>query len=220
MTSMAELPLFPLNTVLFPGMPLNLHIFEERYKQMVQWCLEMEQPFGVTLIRKGQEALGPLAEPHEVGCTARIMEVEHLPEGRMNLMALGETRFRLRSLKYDRPYLVGEIDPFPLEDASTQSLSQPVRELLPWVKRYMQILASVSDINLDTRQLPEDPLVLTYLAAVLLQLPPAQKQTLLASERAVDLVSDMRALYRREVALLEAMFSEGSRDAGQTFSSN
>jgi uncharacterized protein len=217
---MTELPLFPLNTVLFPGMPLNLHIFEERYKLMMRWCLEMDQPFGVTLIRKGQEANGPLADPHEVGCTARILEVETLPDDRMNLMVLGDTRFRILELKYDRPYLVGEVESFPLEDATPQSLSQPAQELLPWIKRYMNILASVGDVALDTQQLPNDPVVLTYLAAVLLQLPPDQKQNLLASHRAIDLMTDMRAIYRREVALLEVMFAEGARGSGTTFSSN
>ena len=60
---MQEIPLFPLNTVLFPNAPLRLHIFEERYKRMVNDCLAEKQPFGVVLIRHGLEALGPLAEP-------------------------------------------------------------------------------------------------------------------------------------------------------------
>ena len=60
---MLELPLFPLNTVLFPGMPLNLHIFEERYKRMMQACIESSKPFGVVLIKQGLEAHGPLADP-------------------------------------------------------------------------------------------------------------------------------------------------------------
>ena len=60
---MVEIPLFPLNTVLFPNMPLSLHIFEPRYKIMVEQCLSREEPFGVALIQKGREALGPLPEP-------------------------------------------------------------------------------------------------------------------------------------------------------------
>ena len=69
---MFELPLFPLNIVLFPGMPLSLHIFEDRYKLLIGKCLQERQPFGVVLIKKGIEALGPLAEPHHIGCTAFV----------------------------------------------------------------------------------------------------------------------------------------------------
>ena len=86
---MFELPLFPLNTVLFPGMPLPLHIFEDRYKQMINNCLEEKEPFGVVLIRNGKEALGPLAQPHSIGCTARIVEVQKLSDGRMNITSVG-----------------------------------------------------------------------------------------------------------------------------------
>ncbi|HQF70729.1 MAG TPA: LON peptidase substrate-binding domain-containing protein, partial [Promineifilum sp.] len=69
---MYELPLFPLNLVLFPGMPLPLHIFEERYKEMVADCLRENRPFGVVLIAEGRAEGGAPARPHVVGCTAEI----------------------------------------------------------------------------------------------------------------------------------------------------
>jgi len=87
-------------------MPLPLHIFEDRYKQMIGECLEGDRLFGVVLIRNGSEALGPLAEPHTVGCTARIMEAQPLEEGRMQITTIGERRFRIHSLNYNLPYLV------------------------------------------------------------------------------------------------------------------
>ena len=92
---MNALPLFPLNTVLFPGMPLGLYIFEERYKLMMAQCLQEEQPFGVVLIAQGKEAMGPAAEPHPVGCTAVITEVQKLNDGRMNIVAVGQERFHI-----------------------------------------------------------------------------------------------------------------------------
>jgi len=220
MSNMFELPLFPLNTVLFPGMPLNLHIFEQRYKRMIRQCLEANQPFGVVLIRTGKEALGPLAEPHEVGCTARIVNAEYLEEGRMNIMALGENRFRILSLSFDQPFLVGKVELYPLEDSNDGMLTRTMLELRPWVKRYMQILTETSDVTLNPQHLPDDPLVLAYLAAVLLQLPPHQKQDLLASARAVDLLTDMNAIYRREVALLNAIASGGRPENSRNFSVN
>src|SRR3990172_1239116 len=104
-----ELPLFPLNAVLFPGATLPLHIFEERYKQMIRHCLEEKTPFGVMLIRKGNE-VGEPAEPFAVGTTAHIARAEHLQEGRMNLICLGGQRFRLLKTLRSEPYLVGEVE--------------------------------------------------------------------------------------------------------------
>jgi uncharacterized protein len=215
-----ELPLFPLNTVLFPGMPLQLHIFEERYKEMINKCLDEKQPFGVVLIRSGREALGPLAEPHEIGCTARILEVEKLSEGRLNISVLGQRRFRLLSVNHDLPYLKGYAELYPLDNPNPQSLTSSSRQLMPWVKRYMRILAEVSDLSLDPKQLPTDPLVLAYLAAVLVQTPAAEKQGLLASEHAIDLLTNLRAIYRREVALMQALFSGQNQGKRESFSLN
>ena len=217
---MFELPLFPLNTVLFPGMPLTLHIFEDRYKRMIRTCLQTRQPFGVVLVRHGQEAFGPLAEPNYIGCTARILETQPLEDGRMNIVALGQKRFRILSLDYDQPYLVGKVELYPLEKTNSYSLERIGQRLRPWVKRYMQILTEVSDVSLDPRHLPNDPLVLAYLAAVLLQLPSDQKQELLATEQAVDFLSNMHAIYRREVALLRVLLSEGQREDVGHFSVN
>ena len=106
---MVELPLFPLHTVLFPGMPLPLHIFESRYKQMIDYCLKENSTFGVSLIHRGSEAFGPLAEPHKIGCTARIIEVQPLDDGRLNIVTVGERRFRIHSLNFDMPYLLGKV---------------------------------------------------------------------------------------------------------------
>ncbi len=104
-----ELPLFPLNTVLFPGATIPLHIFEDRYKQMIAMCVQEQRPFGVVLIRGGQEAGGP-AEPFDVGTTAHITSVQRLEDGKLNLMCIGGKRFRVLSTSSDQPYLVAEVE--------------------------------------------------------------------------------------------------------------
>jgi Lon protease-like protein len=215
-----EIPLFPLNTVLFPGMPLQLHIFEERYKKMLRLCLENRQDFGVVLIRSGREAHGPLADPHKIGCTARIVEMEPLDQGQMNITAIGQQRFRLLSLSREKPYLVGTVELYPLEAADRKPLSESSRRLFPLVRRYMQILSAASEVNLEPEHLPRDPLVLAYLSAVLLQIPPGQKQGLLASERASDLLRDVYELYRRELALLPTLLSTSAQELPGQFSRN
>lgn len=217
---MFELPLFPLNTVLFPGMPLNLHIFEDRYTRMIRECIESSKPFGVALIKRGLEAHGPLAEPYEIGCTARIIEVEPLSEGRMNIVALGQKRFRILSLNDQNSTLVGKVEIYPLEGSDKEILTLIGKRLRPWVKRYMDILSQVSDANLEAEHLPNDPLALAYLAAVLLQVPPTQKQPLLATERAEKFLGKMYALYRREVFFLDAIVTKEMQAEKHLFSKN
>lgn len=215
-----ELPLFPLNTVLFPGMPLPLHIFEERYKRMVRRCLARKQPFGVALIRQGVEAYGLLAEPHEVGCTARVVEMQPLDDGRLNIITLGENRIRILTTRVENGYLVGQVEMFPLVETNPSHMNSSARRLLPWVRKYMQILSEASESDLDPQNLPDDPLVLAYLAAVLLQISPEQKQPLLASPSAVDLLDLMESIYRREVPLLQALIDQDRRQDPSPFSAN
>ena len=125
---MYDLSLFPLETVLFPGTPVQLHIFEPRYRAMIQLCLDENRPFGVALIRQGLEVGGP-AEPYRVGCTARIVDVERLPDGKMNLTALGDERFRILKLRHDQPFLVGQVEALPLAAAHSMELVLGVRAL-------------------------------------------------------------------------------------------
>ncbi len=95
---MRRLPLFPLHSVLCPGIALPLHIFEPRYREMVGQCLETGSPFGVVLIREGRE-VGPLAgHIADVGTTAAIRQAGRYPDGRLDIVTVGETRFRIVSL--------------------------------------------------------------------------------------------------------------------------
>ncbi len=138
-----ELPLFPLNSVLFPGATLPLHIFEERYKQMVNRCLESESPFGVLLIRSGSE-VGEATEPFEIGTTARIVRVQQLEEGRMNLVCLGEARFRLSRKVTETPYLVGEVEPLQSTNAEGQEVSDLADTVAALFAEYYRLYLAVS----------------------------------------------------------------------------
>lgn len=111
---MSRLRLFPLRTVLFPGMDLQLQVFEERYRTLVAECLEQCEPFGVVLIREGSEVGGP-AVPHRVGCTARIKGVAPTRDGRLTLNAVGGVRFRIAELYEDQPYLSADVE-FPVDE--------------------------------------------------------------------------------------------------------
>lgn len=219
MQDLFELPLFPLNTVLFPGMPINLHIFEERYIQMMESCEAAQQPFGVVLIRDGQEAMGPLADPYPVGCTAQITQLERMEDGRMNIVAVGLERFRIHSLSFDQPYLVGVVELIPMDE--DDQLEQAGDRLRPLVERYLSVLSKAAEgIEISMEQLPQEPLALGYLAAALVQIPTEQKQELLTADEAASFLTDVRSVYRREVALLSAMVAHNQDEGMGLFSRN
>lgn len=219
---MSQLPLFPLNTVLFPGAPLTLHIFEERYRLMIGRCLEANEPFGVVLIKSGSEVagLGPAAQPYSIGCTARIADSQALDDGRLNITAIGMERFRIRSLAYQQPYLVGDAEKFPLTVEQPAQVRQIARRLRTWLERYIGILTEAERIPFDLRHLPSDSIALTYLASAVLQASPAEKQVLLETGTALDLVNQVYTMYRREVPLLKTMLLQPQQDSTGPFSLN
>jgi Lon protease-like protein len=202
---MFDLALFPLNTVLFPGMPLQLHIFEPRYKIMIRHCLDTNQPLGIVLIQQGLEAYGPLAKPVQMGCAARIINTTPLEDGRMNLTAVGDERFRILKLNYEKPYLVGQVESVPLEGPSSIEIARGTRQLAPWVSQYLRLVNQIDPDNvpdLNDIDLPEDPLVMLYLAASILHVPAMEKQPLLEATYAKELLAQVLRLYRRETAVL------------------
>lgn len=200
---MVEIPIFPLNTVLFPGIPLHLHIFEDRYKLMLHSCLNKNAVFGVVLIRKGQEAMGKLAEPYEIGCTARILQVDTLSDGRMNVLAQGGERFRILSLDYRLPYLVGQIERLPMPDLDPPDLGN----LLPIVKEYIEMLSQIMPDDLDTTAInfPDDPMINLNLSASVLQLPDREKQDLLSVQDSHELYLQLLRLYKRELSVFNQL---------------
>lgn len=204
---MVELPLFPLNTVLFPGMQLKLHIFEERYKVMVNECIEAQKPFGVALIKRGREALGAMAAPHEVGCSARIEEVHRLPFDRLNILANGQRRFRIQAIARSHPYMLGDVRYFSLREDRPDVSAHYGKLLRPLLIQYLQLLSSVEEIRFDPDQIPHSPKSLAQVASILLQAENIQKQTLLSLESLSKLLRQLVERYRLETMLLKIRLS-------------
>jgi Lon protease-like protein len=104
-----QLPLFPLHTVLCPGIALPLHIFEERYRELVKYCIEASSPFGVVLIREGAEAGGGTIAFSAIGTTAEIRRAGRYPDGRYDLLVVGTGRFAIEDVTVgEQPYIVAE----------------------------------------------------------------------------------------------------------------
>ena len=190
-----ELPLFPLNTVLFPSLPLPLHIFEERYKLMIGSCVVTDNLFGVCLIKDGVEVGGP-AEPFEIGTVARIAEVERLPDGRMNLMTFGTQRFRLDEVIQREPYLVGRV--VVLDPSAEPAADELVTDVADRLLRYLRDVRGAARLP-DRGELLADVDRLTYLAAATLGLPARERQSFLEVDSAVDRLRQARDLLRREI---------------------
>jgi Lon protease-like protein len=219
---MFELPLFPLNTVLFPGMPLNLHIFEERYKLMIGRCIEANQPFGAVLIKSGSEVsgLGKTVEPFSIGCTVWITQVQSLVAGRMNISAVGKERFQILSLRRAQPYLVGQVELYPFNIKCPEMTERSACLLRPWVERYLGVLEQTEKVQIDLRQLPQDNLALAYYAADLLKISLPEKQNLLELSNTHELIEMVHLLYRKEVTLLKAMLFQPAKLQEGPFSFN
>ena len=214
-----KLPIFPLHTVLFPGMALPLHIFEPRYRLMVEECLATGDPFGVVLISSGRE-VGEPAVPHAVGTTARVSGAERLPDGRLNIEIVGQQRFQILSLHDDQSYLTGTVEEYPLVGARERQARRSARALLPWLSRYLNLLGEKAETKFDRSELPRDPASIGYLAGIVLQIPMPEKQRLLALATATELLEQERSIYRRETALLRAILNADLPSATTRFSPN
>jgi uncharacterized protein len=207
---MRTLPLFPLHTVLFPGAPIQLHIFEERYREMIARCLNDNLDFGVVMIQQGQEALGPLARPCERGVSARIVQVESLPQGRMNLLAIGVERFEILNLLHDHAYLEGEVKVLDLDNApDPDRLAESIRFLL---EEYLTLISRSGRAAMQQAQLPERADQMIYACAYLLQIPQSQKQELLHCDTLRELAGRVRELYRKQIDILRLLQNEPARN--------
>jgi len=174
-----RLRIFPLNTVLFPGAALNLHIFEPRYKQMVSECLEGGEAFGVLLIRDGDEAGDPNVVTHEVGTTAEISDVKPLEGGRYYLSTTGKRRFRVERVIAREPYLLVDVS-YVEEDESEDpgAVAALIDEIRQVFREYLRLLVEFSGMAADI-ELPDDPLDASFLIGDALQVADSMKQRLL-----------------------------------------
>lgn len=202
-----ELPLFPLNTVLFPGMMLPLHIFEERYQEMMQRCLNNSESFGVVLLKTGQ-AEGPLGQIYDIGTAAQITQMKPLQGGRMNIVSVGHKRFRLISTHDANPYLTGIVEDFPMTNIESGQAYHKAKHVIEKLTIYLKAFKEMGRVNVDIQQFPTDPETLAYLTAILLPISNDEKQDLLAVEDAVDLLEEEYHLLRHETNILEILLNE------------
>ena len=177
-----DLPLFPLNVVLYPGMLLPLYIFEPRYRAMVNDTMQGTQSFGVALIAEGTQEKDLHVAPRRVGTVAKIAQLQHLDEERMNLWVVGAEKIEILGFApCDDDYLVGQVRVLHDTPADTQSSVTQVDSLRQTFKTYLELKLKLNahDPNSVEYQFSGEPEPFSYQIASLLDISLAEKQTLL-----------------------------------------
>jgi Lon protease-like protein len=218
------LPLFPLGTVLFPGLLLPLHIFEDRYRQLVRDLTDQPEPrqFGVIAIRHGRETgVDGIQALHEIGCTATLRQVKPLEDGRCDVVTVGTQRFRLAGLDDSKPYLQGQVDLLAEETGDEAAAAQGVRVVRDGFRAYLSALAERGVTQISTPELPEDPVPLSYLVAASMIIDLGDRQALLAEPDAVHRLAAERTLLSRELTMLRTLTATPAPDLRNSpYSSN
>lgn len=201
-----DVPLFPLHLVLFPGRQLPLHVFEPRYRQMLDDCRKGQNRFGVVAIRAGQAEGSRRTEFFEVGTVAQIEQVTELPDGRSNVVTRGTQRFRVLRLLPGTPYLRADVE--LLEDGPAgpeeAARARQLRELL------LPYLASLGAPDELLARVPDDPNGLAYLAAAAVQVEVPEQQRLLELDTTRRRLEVTLRMLRREANLMKHFGTVGS----------
>lgn len=182
-------------------MTLPLRVFEPRYLQMVDDCVDDDALFGVVCIKEGPEVGGP-ALPYEVGTTARILGVEKKSPELLHITTVGQERFQVQRLVTGKPYLVGEIEPFPLTKVEAPEVGALVDAELTLLSVYLELLSQMGDVQIRLQNMPDSPEAMAYLIATVLQVPLETKQRLLATQDLPTMLHKEALLLRSDVTAL------------------
>ena len=219
-----ELPLFPLNTVLFPGMTMQLHVFEDRYRALVHHLLTIpdrsQRLFGVVAIREGYEVGSHGVQSlHRVGCVAQMTTVVPAEDGRFDIEIVGRERFHLASLDASGPYLVGTVETMSDTADPAARPGHPPDEAVRAQETFATYRTRLSELRgtevLDV-ELPEDPVYLSYTLAATCLLTLRERQALLETGSADERLVMLRHAMREEMRAVRAIPSLPATDVSRT----
>lgn len=207
-----RIPLFPLGTVLVPGLVLPLHIFEPRYRQLIEDLRERpddERAFGVIGIRQGQEVGADAVHSlYEVGTLAAMREVTPLDDGRFDIVTVGTERFRILRLHHGKPYLEADVEIVPEEPGE-----MPEAAAHAVMEGFIEYRSMFTDD--DVTELPDDPRVLSYLVAAAVVIDLDGRQEFLQAPTDDARLRAELAFLRRETAIIAALPSLPAVDLGR-----
>ena len=216
---MTQVPLFPLNTVMFPGVVTPLHIFEERYRTLVRDLLTIEAVFdrviGVIAIREGYE-VGEhgMQSVHRVGTLVQLTEVEAYDDGRFDIEVIGRQRLRVIDSDNSGPYLLGDVELLP--DSDEPGAAADAEATLATFERYRQFLSELRGGPVLAGEMPSDPAYLSYALASTCLLTLPQRQALLEADTAVDRLAKLRRTLHDEMRAMRALPSLPATEVART----
>ncbi|MGN6132342.1 MAG: LON peptidase substrate-binding domain-containing protein [Nocardioidaceae bacterium] len=216
-----QLPIFPLNTVVFPGMTVPLHVFEERYRALVHHLLTIPDKslrlFGIVAIREGYEVGTHGAQSlHRVGCVVQMTSVEPYPDGRFDIEVVGRQRLRLERLDTSGSYLVGEVETVPEDARADDVVAAEAQRTRETFREYQRRLGELQGVEVSADRLPEDPSYLSYALSAVALLTLQQRQSLLEAGSALDRLMLLRHLLREELRAIRALPSLPATDVSRT----
>lgn len=212
------LPLFPLGSVLFPGVVLPLRVFEDRYRVLVRTLMDApaDEPrrFGVVAIRQGHGSeVGsdfgpdPTAALHPIGCAAELRRIDRHDDGSYDLVTVGVRRFRLRHVDTDsEPYLVGDVDWLPTDEPELSTAGELLAARVGAAfEEYLAAVSATGGAAISPFELPDEPELLSYLVASATLLTLEDRQALLERDNAVDRLRSELTLLHRETVLVSEL---------------
>lgn len=203
-SGVSELPLFPLPIVLFPGVPLPLHIFEPRYRQLLRDIREGNNLFGLCYFDASSSDMD-VPPSGQTGCVAEVSETQALPDGRSNILTVGVIRYRIEEyLDRGAPYLMARVSYFEDEDEDNELLRESAHEV---AETFTRIARAVRTINDERASLPDisdtDPQRLSFLVAAAMEVDTDMKQELLEMRLTSERLRRLRDMLARAVGSYE-----------------
>ena len=200
MRGVRELPLFPLPVVLFPGMPMPLHIFEPRYRKLLSDVRAADNLFGLSYF-DSESSAKEIPPAGHIGCVAEVTETQSLPDGRSNILTVGVVRYRVEAyVERGDPYLVVRANYFEDDEEDPESLAATARDV---ATTFMRVANSIRLINDERGNLPDisdtEPQKLSFLVAAALEIEPEMKQELLELRSTSERLNRLRDVLARVV---------------------
>lgn len=215
------MPMFPLNTVLFPGVTMPLHVFEDRYRALVHHLLAIPERtnrvFGVVAIREGYEVGSHgVQSVHRVGCVVQMTSVEPYADGRFDIEVVGRHRLRLDALDTSGTYLVGDVETVEEAKVDTPTGLQEAEKTRATFEEYRRRLSELRGDDVLDGDLPRDPEFLSYALAATCLLTLQERQELLEAANPLDRLVMLRHALREEMRAMTAVPSLPATEVART----
>jgi uncharacterized protein len=216
-----QLPIFPLNSVMFPGVSVPLHVFEDRYRSLVHHLLTISDKsmrlFGIVAIREGYEVgQHGVQSVHRVGCVVQMTSVEPYEDGRFDIEVVGRQRLRLEGMEISGSYLVGDVELLAERTPKGSDTSQEAARTLATFEEYRRRLSKMRGGAVLDGEMPHDPEYLSYSLAATCLLTLAERQAMLEAEHSLERLVMLRFALREEMRAMRAIPSLPATEVART----